>query len=414
MKVAVLILFALLTFWELFMDYLNYTSVENPVPLNVLDVYDRKTYKKWQAYHKDRVRLSVGQTVVSFVITYLLLRYDLYAAVAPGTGIYLPSFVVVLFDSIIGGIAGVIFSYVGLTIEERYGFNKTTMDTFVKDQIKEFAIGFVLTLCLVFLFAALHQAMGDWILVLLACILLVFVLFVSFLYPYLSRIFNRFTPLEEGELRTKLSSLLEKHGYKVRNIMVMDASRRTTKSNAYFTGFGKTKTIVLYDTLLNTLTADEICAVFAHELGHGLHKDTLRNQLINLGNIVVMVLLLWLNVHFAGACKPFGFEETNYAFVSILVSVVYMPVFSTVYSLVTNGFSRKAEFRADRQAVEEGYADELVSALKKISRDDFACLSPNPLYVRLTYSHPTLSQRITAIEKLKKVTGEKDETDSDA
>ena len=402
MKVLILVLLSLIYLWNLFLLMLDYRAAGNPVPLNVLDVYDRKTYRRWQAYHRDRTRLRAVSETVSFAIAFLLVRYDILAHIAPKEGVFLPLFSVLLFQSLVEGAVSAILGYAGETIEQRYGFSRTTMETFATDQLKEWGIGFGLSLALVSLFAWLHRALGDWILVVFAAVLVVLVVLVSFLFPYLSKVFNKFTPLEEGELRTRLSGLLTAHGYRVRDIMVMDASRRTTKSNAYFTGMGKTKTIVLYDTLLKALTPEEICAVFAHEVGHGLHHDMIRNQLVNFGNIAAMALLLWLNVHFAGSCAPFGFESLNYAFVYFLVGTVYMPLFTLVYDAVTHRASRRAEFLADRHAVEEGYGEALVSALKKISREDFACLSPEPLTVLLTYSHPTLSQRISAIDRIRK------------
>ncbi len=400
MKILVLILLALVTGWTLFLDYLDHRAADRPVPLNVLDVYDRATYRKWQNYHREHVCLSAFEHVFMFLLMFILIYFDVFAFVSPKAGIYLPILVVLLFDSLAESLPSTVFSYVRMTIEEKYGFNKKTLDTFTEDQVKEFLIGLAVSFVLLAVFAAVHQAMGDWILVLYVGILAVFVLAVSFLFPYLSKVFNKFTPLEEGELRTKLKELLEKHGYHVRDIMVMDASRRTTKSNAYFTGFGKSKTIVLYDTLLESLTPGEICAVFAHEVGHGLHRDTLKNQVVNMGTIVALALLMWLHVHFTGYLGAFGFENLNYGFAFLLVGSVYMPIFTALYGAVTSGMQRKAEYLADQHAVEEGYAKELISALKKISRENFGCLTPDPLIVKLSYSHPTLSQRITAIEKL--------------
>ncbi|MBQ9307970.1 MAG: M48 family metalloprotease, partial [Clostridia bacterium] len=249
MKIFALVLFTLLTAWNLFLEILDYKAADNPVPLNVIDVYDRKTYKKWQSYHREKVGLSIVSMLVSFLVLFMLFQFDLFAKVSPEKGIYLPILVLVFFDTLVEGVIGVIFSFVNMTIEEKYGFNKSTMETFAQDQVKELVIGFVLNLFLAFALAALHRWLGDWILVLFAALMLCVMLLVSFLYPWLSKIFNHFTPLEDGELKDKLTALLTGHGYKVRGIMVMDASRRTTKSNAYFTGFGKSKTIVLYDTL---------------------------------------------------------------------------------------------------------------------------------------------------------------------
>ena len=220
------------------------------------------------------------------------------------------------------------------------------------------------------------------------------------LYPKLSKVFNKFTPLEEGELRDKLTALLNKYGYTIKEIQVMNASERTTKSNAYFSGAGKTKTIVLYDNLVEAMTTEEICAVFAHEMGHGLHKDTVKNSLKSFLMVIVMVLLAWLTVRYPEIYADFGFAGVNYGFALILLTVVELAFVSPLLGLWTNASTRKAEYRADAQAVKDGYGEALISGLKKLSRDNFAHLAPDKLLVALEYSHPTLSQRIEAIEKL--------------
>ena len=245
----------------------------------------------------------------------------------------------------------------------------------------------------------IHQALGDLMIVVFAAAVTALILAIAFLYPFLSRIFNKFTPLEDGELKEKLTGLLEKHGYKVRAIQVMDASRRTTKSNAYFSGFGKMKTIVLFDTMLEQMTTDEICAVFAHEMGHGLHKDTLRNQGLSFLQMLVIGVLAWLTLRTPELWLAFGFDSVNYGFAMILIMGVEFALIAPLFGLLTNYLSRRAEYRADRQAVQEGYGEELISALKKLSRENLSDLAPSPLLVKLEYSHPTLSQRIEAIRK---------------
>ena len=247
-----------------------------------------------------------------------------------------------------------------------------------------------------------HQALGDWLILAFAILMTLFGLIISFLYPVLSKVFNKFTPLDDGELKEEITALLKKNGYQVRAIKVMDASRRTTKSNAYFTGFGKMKTIVLYDTLVESMTAKEICAVFAHEMGHGLHKDTLKNQVFSFLQMAVLGVLAWLTLRTPALFAAFGFNEVNYGFAMILIMSVEFALVAPLFSLLANWFSRRAEYRADAQAVQEGYGDALISGLKKLSRENLSDLSPSPLLVTLEYSHPTLSQRITAIETLKK------------
>ena len=226
-----------------------------------------------------------------------------------------------------------------------------------------------------------------------------FILCFVFLYPFLSRVFNKFEPLEEGELRSRLTGLLEKNGYHVRDIKVMDASRRTTKSNAYFTGFGKMKTIVLYDTLIESMTTDEICAVFAHELGHGLHKDTLKNQILTFIQMIILGVLAWLTLRTTALFEAFGFNGVNYGFALLLIMSVEFALIAPLFGLLVNYFSRKAEYRADAHAVKEGCGRDLISGLKKLAKQNYAELAPSPLLVKLEYSHPPLSRRIEAIEK---------------
>ena len=243
--------------------------------------------------------------------------------------------------------------------------------------------------------------MGDYVLLLFSGILFAFILLVGFIFPLLSKASNRFMSLEEGELRTRLMDLLTKNGYVVKDIKVMDASRRTSKSNAYFTGFGKTKTIVLYDNMLKTLSEDEIVAVFAHEMAHGLHKDSLKRSALSLFNIVVLVILTWLLVRFPEIYKDFGYNDVNYGMAVILLLECLVPVVFTFLSIPTQALSRYQEFKADEAAVKEGYGDQLVSGLKKIYKDSLGDLNPDPLVVSLSYSHPTLHQRIKNIEKAK-------------
>ncbi len=289
-------------------------------------------------------------------------------------------------------------SYIAnMVIEEKYGFNRTKIKTFAADRIRELLIGLLLSTLLSLLIAVAHIWLGDYMALLCVFGLLIFSLAITFLYPILSRVGNKFTPLEEGELRERLMHLLTSHGYEVRAIEVMDASRRTTKQNAYFTGFGKMKTIVLYDNLVNSMTPDEICAVFAHELGHGIHKDTTKLQALNLLNLVIIGLMAWLAV-WLDFYTEFGFANVNYGFAYIVMGV-FLGVIQPFTGIIINAVSRRFEYRADRQAVKEGYGEAMIPALKKLAKENFSHLSPSPLYVFLQYSHPPIDKRISAIEE---------------
>ena len=398
-KTIAVIVLAAVYVYNLVLSVISLRSMDNPIPDNVSDVYDQDTYLKWRAYHAESTRFEILTSTVTFVIVLILFQSNAYAAFAGmfPQGMFMQMFAVMLLSSL-ASLLLITFSWHDtMVIEEKYGFNKSSAKTFWADQVKEFLIGLLVMVIIGSVLMWAHRKLGDWLVPAFAGLMMILVLGIAFLYPVLSRIFNKFVPLEDGELRDKLTLLLEKNGYRVRDIQVMDASRRTTKSNAYFSGFGKMKTIVLYDTLVETMTPDEICAVFAHELGHGLHKDTLKNQILSFLQILVLAVLAWLTLRTDEVFTEFGFQGVNYGFALLLISNVEFALISPLFGLIVNYFSRKAEYRADEQAVKEGYGEDLVSALKKLARQNFSDLAPSPLLVKLEYSHPTLSQRINAI-----------------
>ncbi len=403
-KILALALITVAFLYEMFIKIVGYRSKNNPIPANVADLYDTETYQKWQAYHKENSFVSIISSLVSFAFNIALFATDFYALVGDKIANPYLAMIAVLgvslgIDAVLGGIFAYIYS---LKIDEKYGFNKMTFGTFIVDQIKSLIVSLVIFIGLMALYILIHRALGDWVLAVFGAILVVFIFIVMFLAPKFGKLYNKFTPLEEGELRTKLVSLLEKNGYSVKEIQVMDASKRTTKSNAYFSGMGKTKTIVLYDTLIENMTADEIVAVFAHELGHGLHKDIMKNSIISVVQMAALALLAWLTTKFTGIYADFGFENgINYGFALLLVMMVEFPIISPAFSLIASALMRKAEYRADAHAVKEGYGEALISGLKKLSKENLAHLAPSKIEVALTYSHPTLSQRIDAIERLR-------------
>lgn len=401
-KVIGLIFIALGFAYDIFIEIIGYYSKNNPVPENVRDIYDAETYKKWLAYHKETSLLRIISRLISLVIYLLMIGLDIYpkfASLFPDND-YLQTIAVLLLCLFIDAIPDTVFAYVGtMKIDEKFGFNKTTIKTFIADRIKSFIISSVLFAALISAFIAIYSAMGDWILVLFSAILIAFLFIMLFIYPFVSKIYNKFTPLEDGELRQKLTALLEKNGYHVKEIQVMDASKRTTKSNAYFSGFGKTKTIVLFDTLIESSAPDEIVAIFAHELGHGIHKDVVKNSFISILQMIVLVVLAWLTVRTGAIYPDFGFNKINYGLAMILVMSAEFPIIAPLFMLVGSAVSRKAEYRADAHAVKEGFGEALITALKKLVKKNLANLSPSKIEVVLTYSHPPTSQRIAAIEK---------------
>lgn len=398
---AILILAFVGILYNLVLNIVQMRSANNPTPANVSDVFDAETYQKWKAYSRERSILSIVFTCITGVITLAMLASGVYAAFASlfPAGVFMQLLSIIVLEVAVGLVVSVVRGYISdMIIEQKYGFNRTSMKTFIADCIRNLVIEFVLSLLLAMLLWGSHAWFGDWMILVFAVAMLIFSLFISFMYPIFSRIGNKFTPLEDGELKDRLMELLTKHGYQVKAIEVMDASRRTTKLNAYFTGFGKMKTIVLYDNLVNAMEPDEICAVFAHELGHGLHKDVLKGQILNFANMLLMGVMVWIVVSNPAFCEAFGFDGINYGFAYIILGVA-LGLLNPLISLLTNARSRRAEYRADKQAVAEGYGPAMITALKKLARENFAHLAPSRVNVVLEYSHPPLSERIAAVEK---------------
>ena len=401
MKLLVILLVLVGGLFPILLNIFKRKSATNPIPDSVKDVYDKETYEKWRSYNAEHSRLDLINGIVVLAVTLIMFACNIFSAFASlfPNMFALQIIAVVLLDTVVSQIVSIIFSYhATMVIEQKYGFNKSTIKTFVIDQIRGTIISLALSLALSFVMAGLHSWLGDYIIILLAIVMFVFSLLISFLYPILSRVGNKFVSLEEGELRTRLMDLLTSHGYKVSDIKVMDASRRTTKLNAYFSGFGKTKSIVLYDNLVNAMTTDEICAVFAHELGHGLNKDVLKMQIMNIGNMLLIGVAAWISVCHVGLHEAFGFDGLNYGFAYLLTGV-FISLIQPLTGMLINAYSRRAEYRADKQAVTEGYGEAMVGALKKLAVENFAELAPTRISVLLEYSHPPLADRIDAIQK---------------
>lgn len=405
-KVLALIVMGIVFVFDTLMHYLDSKSAERRIPENVADIYDEDEYRRWLAYDKECNKLALYRHLVSSLIAFLLIGLDSYAAIVNLVGassLYSAAVAVLIADTVISMIWSTPFSYVrNMGIEQKYGFNKMTKKTFVSDLVKETVISLGLMCGLICIVVAVHQALGDWLVIILTLVIMAFLVIMVFLQPVFTRIFNKLTPLEEGELRTRLTELLEKNGCTVRQISVSDGSKRSTKANAYFGGFGKMKTIVLYDTLLEQMTEDEIVAVFAHEMGHNKHKDTLKLLGLNVVNALLIAVSLWAVVSLPEIYKDFGFDGVNYGFAFVLAGTVCMSFISPFLGLFSSGMSRKFEYAADKFAVDNGYGEALISALKKLTKNSFSCLTPHPVVVALTYSHPTISQRVEYMEKCMK------------
>lgn len=401
LKYLSMLLLAVAALFRLWMDVLAMGDGGRSIPANVREVYDEETYRRWLAYEHERGRLRLIRHVVSELAAAVLLWFPIYAGLVErlgAAGPYLGAITVLVADGILSQLLMLPLEYAEVMgVEQRYGFNRTSHRTFAVDQVKDLVLGLVVTCALCCLFVALHRALGQWLIVAFFGVLLAIVLLIVFLSPLIVRLRNKLTPLQEGELKERLTALLTENGCSVRGIYVSDGSKRSSKANAYFSGFGKMKTIVLYDTLLEQLSEDEIIAVFAHELGHSRHRDTLKQYAASAVSLLLFVLLAWGLVQWPELYEPFGFHGLNYGFALFLLTNVFLEFLSPLLGIFTNTLSRRLEYRADRFAAEKGYGEALISALKKLSRNNLASLTPHPVVVALTYSHPTVSRRVAEI-----------------
>lgn len=402
-KIVFAVLLVLDFGYKLLKVFLSNRQKGKLLPKNVRDVYDAERYKLWLEYSAERKKLALCGSAVRLVLMLALFTTDILSVCyhwLPGNE-YSKSILLIALYLLVNTLVGIPFQYISqFKIEEKYGFNRTTHKIFVKDQIIGFVLEYVLDVALYSVIFGSYSFLGIYFFPAafggIAIILLVSNMFSG----VFRRLFNKLTPLPEGALRNRLQRLFTKSGYQLKEIYVMDASKRSTNVNAYCGGLGKFKEIVLYDTLVDNYTEGQIVAVFAHELGHFKHRDTaklllgsLLNFLIILGAVTVMVLLPQIS-------SSFGFADNALLF-AVLV-VLFSDILGLASTLLMAGvswFSRKMERKADAFAATNGYGKELISALKKMSGDDFADLNPHPFVVAMEYSHPPIHERITLIEK---------------
>lgn len=390
--------------YGLVLQLLSNKQVGKPLPKSVADIYNEEEYNRWRSYNNKKDKLAVFSRATSLIVNIILYCTNVISIIyyaLPG-GEWLKALLFFAILGLVDVIVSLPIEYIfNFKIEAEFGFNKVTPKTFIADQIKNFILNTLLNVLIFSLVLGAYALLGDYFGIIAFAGLAVLVFVISMFSSVFSKIFNKFTSLPEGELRTNLSKMFEEAGYKLKDIYVMDASRRTTKANAYCGGIGKLKQIVLYDNLVNNYTEGEITAVFAHELAHFKNKDTTKMTFFNLLNFLPMVLLATACMVVPEISSSFGFESPNILFAfyasfggltSIVTSIIMIPF---------NYLSRKFERRADSLAYEKGYGDDIISALKKLHKDSLSDMNPHPIVVKLTYNHPPLHERIELIESKK-------------
>ncbi len=385
-------------------DVLNLRALAPTVPAEFEKLYDADSYAR--AQHYTRARTHFGWIVAAFDLLVLLGFWhvggfgwvdDAIRELGLGT---IPTGLLFIGSlALASELLALPFAlYSTFVLEERFGFNRMDLHTFATDRLKGAALGIALGGALLSGVLAFFEWAGSlaWLYAWIATT--VVSLGISFIAPtWILPLFNKFTRLEEGELRQAIFDYAGRVNFPLTNLFVIDGSKRSTKSNAFFTGFGKNKRIALYDTLVENHTVDELVGVMAHEIGHYKKAHVRTGMLISVLHFAVLFFLLSLIIESAPLFSAFGLEHTSVHAGLILFAILYTPV-STALGIAMNWLSRRHEFEADRYAVETtGQAAPLIRALKVLSLANLGNLTPHPIYVAMTYSHPPLLQRIAAL-----------------
>lgn len=384
---------------------LNAKHFNDALPKELQDVYEEDEYKKSQAYKATNHRFSNITSTFSLIVTLAFFYLDGFKFVDNIARNYSENSIVIalIFFGIImlaSDIITIPFSYYKtFVIEEKFGFNKTTLKTFILDKIKGWLMlvilgGGILTLIIWFYEATEHLFwLYAWALI------TVFSVFMNMFYSKLIvPLFNKQTPLEDGDLRTKIADYAKTVGFKLNKIFVIDGSKRSTKANAYFSGFGSEKRVTLYDTLIKDLNEDEIVAVLAHEVGHYKRKHIIFNLIASILLTGLTLYILSLLISNPLLSNALGVDIPSFHIGLIAFGLLYSPI-SEITGLIMNVMSRKFEYQADNYAKDTYAAEPLITSLKKLSKNSLSNLTPHPAYVFMHYSHPTLLQRIKNLKK---------------
>lgn len=388
---------------ERILSILNMRHSTQPIPDILSGIYDEEKYTRQQSYFRTNVRLGMVSSVCSFLLTFGLFVFKGFAwidglARMCTSNELLVSLLFFLFFGILSALVGLPFQiYDTFVVEERFGFNKVTPKLFILDRLKGWILSILISGLLLTAVIFIYQLLPDYFWLVAWAVVSAFCLFMSLFYSELIvPLFNKQTPLPEGELRSAIEAFANKTGFSLKNIYVIDNSKRSTKANAYFTGWGKKKRIVLYDTLIDLMSTDEIVAVLAHEIGHNKYKHTIKHIVVSLLTNLLMFYLLGLVLKYDVFAQAAGCEKASFHVNMLVFGVLYTPL-SLLMGLAGNVLSRSNEFQADAFVKENGMADALVSALKKLSAQSLSNLTPHPAYVFFNYSHPTLYERVKAL-----------------
>lgn len=388
-----------------FLAYLNTRNWSDTLPEELSEIYDEEKYKKSQKYEKEKYVFSIFSGTFSFAVMLVVVVFWGFGILDSLVSDWTSSAILqaLYFFGIIILVQTIIslpFSYYShFVIEEKYGFNKMTPKLFWGDTLKSLVLTAIIGGVILSLVVSIYALFSEYFWILAWFLLTGFsVFFMMFYSTLIVPLFNKQTPLEDGELRQAIQAFAKKVGFQLDNIYLMDGSKRSSKGNAYFSGFGPKKRIVLFDTLVQDMTTEEIVAVLAHEIGHYKHKHTLQMLAFSIIQTGVMMYILWLSLGYAEISESLGAVHGSFHVGIIAFAILFTPI-SIILGLAGNVLSRKNEYEADAYSRANYNAEELKSALKKLSRNNLSNLRPHPAYEFFYYSHPSVLRRLDALGK---------------
>ena len=401
------ILLVIITFdftLERILNFLNRKSSKKPIPADLEGIYEADKYAKSQAYQAEVSKFGTFSATFSFVLIFLAIYNGWFGLLDEWIRTFSPLSLIspliffgVLF--IVSDVINIPFAiYRTFVIEAKYGFNKMTPKTFIFDKIKGYLLTIIIGGLLLAVLIYFVNAIGSDFWYYFWAVMTAFVLFANLFYTSLILpLFNKLTPLEEGDLKSSIQSYCEKVRFPLKNIFIMDGSKRSSKGNAFFSGLGKKKKVVLFDTLVEKHTIEELTAVFAHEVGHYKKKHIVFATIFSIGLMGFMLYLFSRMAYNAEVSWAMGGQTSALHLNLLAFGILYSPI-STILGIIGNVMSRKNEYEADAYAKETFKSAPLISGLKKMSADHLSNLTPHPAYVFVHYSHPPLRERIRAME----------------
>lgn len=387
------------------LSWLNMKASKRPIPKILEGLYDEESYRKQQAYFRANKRVGFWLSLVSTIATIGVFAFGGFGWLDGVVREWTDSDILrtLLYMGVLGVASWLIdlpFDiYDTFVIEERFGFNKTTPKLYIIDTLKSALLSIVLGGGLLALVVWIYGLTHEWFWLLAWGVMALVMLVIQYFYSVLLvPLFNKQTPLEPGELRDAIEAFVSKVDFKLKNIYVIDGSKRSAHSNAYFTGWGRQKRIVLYDTLIENLTTEEIVGVLAHEIGHYKHHHIIQSLIVGLLTTLVTFYLFGLVIDSPTIAAAAGSSEPSFYVNLTVFSMLYTPL-SMLLGIVSNVWSRKNERQADLFAWEHGVGKDEATALKKLSAKSLSNLTPHPFVVFTSHSHPTLKERVENLMK---------------